>query len=89
MNRCMDRCRETRLLLPVIRPKDPATLLSVPPRTNVIWTDRSELKYCLVGVNIELPPAEPLPNDEIHMSYVFLANDTFGRKTNLMKPYLR
>ncbi|XP_014679878.1 PREDICTED: uncharacterized protein LOC106819809, partial [Priapulus caudatus] len=46
-----------------------------------------ELKECLVYGTICLPPADPLPKDDRDMPYLFLADDAFAMRTNMMKSY--
>ena len=49
----------------------------------------SDLKECLEDGTLDLPEAEPLPNDDQDMPYFFLGDDAFALRTNMMKPFSR
>ncbi|XP_067126478.1 uncharacterized protein [Centruroides vittatus] len=53
-----------------------------------VW-NKCNLKE-LIDVNaLDIPPAHPLPGQDICTSYVFLADDAFGLKPYIFKPYGR
>lgn len=47
----------------------------------------SELKECFDEGTINLPPPEPMTNDDKHFPFFMLADDAFALRTYLMKPY--
>ena len=47
----------------------------------------SELKECFENGTINIPPPEPMPNDDRPIPYFMLADDAFALRTYLMKPY--
>ena len=47
----------------------------------------SELKECFEDGTINLPPPEPMTNDNRPTPYFMLADDAFALRTYLMKPY--
>ena len=47
----------------------------------------SELKECLVDGSINLPDAEPLPNDDRDFPYFLVGDDAFALRSYMMKPY--
>ena len=49
----------------------------------------SELKECFEDGTINLPPPEPMTNDDRPTPYFMLADDAFALRTYLMKPYSR
>ena len=49
----------------------------------------SELKECFEDGTINLPPPEPMTNDDRPTPYFMLADDAFALRTYLMKPYNR
>ncbi|XP_063950919.1 uncharacterized protein LOC129254223 [Lytechinus pictus] len=49
----------------------------------------SELKECRSDGSIGFPEPDPLPNDDQPTPYFILADDAFGLRTFLMKPYGR
>jgi hypothetical protein len=53
-----------------------------------IW-NQSELKKVIERGLISLPTSNPLPGDDKPMGYYFIADDAFGMKPWLMKPFSR
>lgn len=53
-----------------------------------IW-NQSELKKAIERGLIGMPTATPLPGDDKPMGYYIIADDAFGMKTWLMKPFSR
>ena len=49
----------------------------------------SELKECFEDGTINLPPPEPMTNDDRPTPYFMLADDAFALRTYLMKPHSR
>jgi hypothetical protein len=49
--------------------------------------NESELKECLVDRSINLPAPDELPHDDQRTPYFILADDAFGLRSYLMKPY--
>ncbi len=47
----------------------------------------SSLAYGLENGHLNLPPPEPLPNDNVPFPYFFLGDDAFALREHMMKPY--
>ena len=47
----------------------------------------SELKECFEDGSLGFPDPEPLPNDNLDVPYVFVGNDAFALRPDMMKPY--
>ena len=47
----------------------------------------SQFKDALESGDLNLPPAEPMPNDNVPMNYFFLGDDAFPLRETMMKPY--
>jgi hypothetical protein len=43
----------------------------------------------LINKEINIPDPEPIPNFDVNMPYVFVADDAFPLMDNIMKPYTR
>lgn len=48
---------------------------------------RSDLRRALDCGLLHLPPPEPLPNSDIVVPYMFIGDDAYPLRTDLMKPY--
>jgi hypothetical protein len=49
--------------------------------------NQSSLSYGIESGRLNLPPADPLPNDNVDFPYFFLGDDAFPLRENMMKPY--
>ncbi|XP_070185252.1 putative nuclease HARBI1 [Littorina saxatilis] len=52
-----------------------------------IYSNASEVKECFEDGTINLPPPQPMTNDDRPIPYFMLADDAFALRTYLMKPY--